>query len=104
MTTTLITGGTVVELKFDKEADVGDLRERLTKAGYADAVVQTFGASNDIVVRLQPEEGQTNANQTGDSVLAAVQSGEALLTARDELKFVVSDELSLLWKINDMLI
>ena len=70
------TGGTVVELQFAKEADVAQLRERLTTAGYPDAVVQTFGASNDIVVRLQPEDGQANANKTGDSVLAAVQGAD----------------------------
>lgn len=90
------TGGTVVELKFDKEADVGDLRERLTKAGYADAVVQTFGASNDIVVRLQPEDGQANADKTGDSVLAAVQSTDnpAKLTRSDFVGPQVGKELA----------
>jgi preprotein translocase subunit SecF len=90
------TGGTVVELKFEKEADVGQLRERLNTAGYEDAVVQTFGASNDIVVRLQPEEGQTNANQTGDSVLAAVQDDDnpAKLTRSDFVGPQVGKELA----------
>ncbi len=90
------TGGTVVELKFDKEADIGLLRDRLTKAGFADAVVQTFGASNDIIVRLQPENGQVNANKTGDSVLAAVQNSDnpAKLTRSDFVGPQVGKELA----------
>jgi preprotein translocase subunit SecF len=90
------TGGTVVELKFDKEADVGDLRDRLDRAGFPDAVVQTFGASNDIVVRLQPEDGQSNANKTGDSVLAAVQSSDnpVKLTRSDFVGPQVGKELA----------
>ena len=90
------TGGTVVELKFEKEADVGDLRERLDRAGFPDAVVQTFGASNDIVVRLQPEDGQTNADKTGDSVLAAVQSSDnpVKLTRSDFVGPQVGKELA----------
>ena len=90
------TGGTLVELKFEKEADVGALREKLEKAGFENAVVQTFGASNDIIVRLKPEEGQVNASKTGDSVLAALQTGDnkAKLTRSDFVGPQVGAELA----------
>lgn len=52
------TGGTVAELKFEKEPDLEVVRAALEGAGYSNPVVQTFGAANDIVVRLQPREAE----------------------------------------------
>jgi preprotein translocase subunit SecF len=90
------TGGTLVELKFDQEADVGELREKLEAAGFENAVVQTFGASNDIIVRLKTVEGQVNADKTGASVLEAVASAEnqAKLTRSDFVGPQVGKELA----------
>ena len=90
------TGGTLVELKFDKEADVGELREKLEAAGFENAVVQTLGASNDIIVRLKNVEGQVNADKTGASVLEAVASAEnqARLTRSDFVGPQVGKELA----------
>ena len=66
------TGGTVVELKFEKPVDLDAVREALHGGGYEGAIVQAFGSESDIVVRLQPREGQANAAQTGGAVLEAV--------------------------------
>lgn len=52
------TGGTVAELKFEKEPDLELVRAALEGAGYSNPVVQTFGAANDIVVRLQPRDAE----------------------------------------------
>ncbi len=68
------TGGTVVELKFEKPADLDLLRTELDAEGYKGVTVQTFGSQNDIMVRLQPQEGQDNITQTGDAILTAVNS------------------------------
>jgi preprotein translocase subunit SecF len=65
------TGGTVTELRFAKPVDVDDVRARLTGAGYENAQVQTFGAGNDLLVRLQPKLGQGQASQTADAVRTA---------------------------------
>jgi preprotein translocase subunit SecF len=70
------TGGTVAELKFEKPVDLDEVRESLDAAGYEGAVVQSFGSETDIVVRLQPREGQANAEQTGGAVLEAVATPE----------------------------
>ena len=68
------TGGTVVELRFQKPAEVDGVRERLAAAGYESAQVQTFGSGSDLLVRLQPHEGkvdnETN-NRTAQEVLQA---------------------------------
>lgn len=50
------TGGTVVELRFQKAPDVDAVRSRLEAAGYGSAQVQTFGTGSDLLVRLQPRE------------------------------------------------
>ena len=50
------TGGTVVELRFQKAPDVDAVRSRLETAGYGSAQVQTFGTGSDLLVRLQPRE------------------------------------------------
>ncbi|KRG69082.1 protein translocase subunit SecF [Pseudoxanthomonas dokdonensis] len=69
------TGGTVVEVRFERPADVAQVRERLGKAGYEGAQVQNFGSGSDILVRLQPRDGVTSTdanNRTAQEVLAAV--------------------------------
>jgi preprotein translocase subunit SecF len=69
------TGGTVVEVRFDHAADVDGVRQRLDEAGYGGAQVQSFGSGSDLLVRLQPRDGQTTTdanNRTAQEVLAAV--------------------------------
>lgn len=63
------TGGTVAELRFEQPLDVDVARSKLDEAGYDSAQVQTFGAANDILIRLQPVDGQQSAAQTGGAVL-----------------------------------
>jgi preprotein translocase subunit SecF len=62
------TGGSLVELHFDDPVDLAEVRGKLTDAGYPDAVVQTFGSSRDIVVRLAPREGRAEAEELGREV------------------------------------
>jgi preprotein translocase subunit SecF len=68
------TGGTQIELSYEQPADLGKIREQLAGAGYADAVVQSFGATTDVVVRMQgnnPELGNnvaTALRQAGDQL------------------------------------
>lgn len=76
------TGGTVVEIEFEKPADVEGIRTRLDDAGYASPIVQTFGSGNDIVIRLQPPEAEegappeaaANMEQSGQAILAVAQA------------------------------
>ncbi|WP_028918643.1 protein translocase subunit SecF [Pseudoxanthomonas suwonensis] len=69
------TGGTVVEVRFDRNVPVDAVRERLAAAGYEGAQVQSFGSGSDVLVRLQPRDGQTTTdanNRTAQEVLEAV--------------------------------
>jgi preprotein translocase subunit SecF len=55
------TGGTLIELAYEKPANLELIKRELTQAGYPDAVVQSFGSTTDVLVRLagdSPELGQ----------------------------------------------
>ena len=79
------TGGTSVELVFQKPADVDAVRERLEAAGYAGAQVQTMGTASDLMIRLQPKDGASDAegiNRTADEVLAAASTPDNAATIK----------------------
>ncbi len=74
------TGGTSVELRFAKPVDVDAVRSRLAGAGYGNAQVQTFGSGNDLLVRLQPRDGESvgegDASQVADAVVRVVTTSD----------------------------
>ena len=51
------TGGILLEVGYTQDADVEGIRADLFAAGFEDAQVQLFGAANDVLVRLPPQEG-----------------------------------------------
>ncbi len=73
------TGGSLIEVSYEQAPELSDVRQSLADAGFNDAVVQTFGAENDIVVRLAPRSGEEreNADQLGEDVLNALRQGSA---------------------------
>ncbi len=77
------TGGTVVEVRLQRPADVDGVRERLAAAGYSSAQVQTFGTGSDLLIRLQPLPGQTSLDinsRTAQEVLAAASTPDNAAT------------------------
>jgi len=55
------TGGILLEVQYDGVANLEGIRGDLTNAGYANAQVQRFGADDDVLVRLPPQEGDVDA-------------------------------------------
>lgn len=49
------TGGTLIEVVYDKPVDIDDIRKQLNASGF-DAVVQNFGAETDVMIRLQQSD------------------------------------------------
>ncbi len=56
------TGGTVIEVSYDKAAEVDRIRATLEKAGFAEPQVQNFGSSRDVLIRLPLKAGQSSAD------------------------------------------
>jgi preprotein translocase subunit SecF len=66
------TGGTSVELLFERPADIDAVRERLETGGYPGAHGLHLGTGSDLMIRLQAKEGGTDAeaiNRTAEDVL-----------------------------------
>ncbi len=82
------TGGTVVELRFEQPADVDGVRARLDSAGVRGAQVQTFGSGSDLLVRLQPEDGQVTSEANSETARAVQEAastpGNAATIMRSE--------------------
>ncbi|MDP1680705.1 MAG: protein translocase subunit SecF [Burkholderiales bacterium] len=55
------TGGTVLEVRYTQAAEIQNIREHLAAQGHADASVQNFGTSRDVLIRLAVKQGVTSA-------------------------------------------
>lgn len=62
------TGGSLVEVGYEQAADLNSIRSQLLDAGFEGAVVQNFGASTDVLIRL----GETHDPKLGDKVIEAL--------------------------------
>ena len=71
------TGGTLVEITYDKPAEITTVRKTLSDAGYKDAVVQHFGTIQDILIRMPVREGEKSITLSNTIVaLLRKQAGE----------------------------
>jgi len=90
------TGGTLVEVGYKQAADLTVLRKDLAEAGFSDATVQNFGTTKDVLIRIKPQDGISNA-KLSDKVLAAANKSVAETVDIRRVEFVgpqVGDELA----------
>jgi len=89
------TGGTVMEVAYEKPADVQGVRDVLTQLNYTDVQVQNFGSARDVLMRLPTVANQTSGQQS-ELVLAALKAADPTVTLR-RTEYVgpqVGDELA----------
>ena len=89
------TGGYIVEAGFEQPALLPEIRTALANDGFPDAIVQHFGTTTEILVRLAPAEGLTGAkvNTEVDRVLASVGQGEVTMRRVEFVGPQVGEEL-----------
>lgn len=65
------TGGTQIEVSYEKSADLSEIRNTLTANGFSDSSsqVQSFGSSKDVLISIAPEVGIDPAAQA-DKILS----------------------------------
>ena len=80
------TGGTEIKVHYTQTADLGTIRSGLNKAGYTDIVVQNYGSSQDVLIRLPLKEETTSA-KIGESVMSAL-NAEAPGASLQSVEFV----------------
>jgi preprotein translocase subunit SecF len=66
------TGGTEVEVRFGTAPDTAEVRGSLAEAGMPDAVVQTFGSSTDLLIRIPPGDGESSNDGQATEVIEAL--------------------------------
>jgi len=89
------TGGTIIELAYEKPAEIDKIRKTLQKTGFASATVQNFGSAKEVLIRIAPQEGMNSA-QISNKVLDALHTDETKIDVR-RVEFVgpqVGDELT----------
>jgi preprotein translocase subunit SecF len=75
------TGGTVMEVAYTQTADVEKVRKTVADLGFSDVLVQNFGTSRDVMIRLPAQKGVSSAQQS-EKVLSALKTQDAGVTLR----------------------
>ncbi|HHM05868.1 MAG TPA: protein translocase subunit SecF [Gammaproteobacteria bacterium] len=88
------TGGTLIEVGYPQAVELESVREALKDAGFKDAVVQHFGTSQDVLVRLVPREGLSSADISTDVLRALKGTGEPSMRRVEFVGPQVGDELT----------
>jgi preprotein translocase subunit SecF len=90
------TGGTLIEVGYQKAADLTVLRNTLDTEGFNDATVQNFGTAKDVLIRLKPHDGVSSADLS-TKVLEAINKTTTEPASVRRVEFVgpqVGDDLA----------
>ena len=56
-------GGTLVEIRTEKPADIGQLRSTINGLGLGNTELQEFGSPNEVLIRIETQKGGEKAQQ-----------------------------------------
>jgi preprotein translocase subunit SecF len=90
------TGGTLIEVGYAEAADLGEVRAALEQAGFENAIVQHFGTSRDVLVRIAPRADIEKA-ELSSSVLRTLNQAAATELNMRRVEFVgpqIGEELT----------
>lgn len=65
------TGGTVIEINLEQPANLDLMRDTLAQAGFQDLIIQNFGSSRDVMVRMPPAVG-TAGQELGNKIIGVI--------------------------------
>lgn len=75
------TGGTVMEVAYEKPAELDNIRASMTKLGFTEASVQNFGTAREVLIRLPVKEGLTSA-QLSEQVIKELRAADSKVEMR----------------------
>ncbi|WP_022940618.1 protein translocase subunit SecF [Psychromonas hadalis] len=90
------TGGTLIEVGFEQPAVLPDVRETLAEASFSGAIVQHFGSSREVMIRIAPQDGVKGV-VIGTQILEALQAADYGKVDMRRIEFVgpnVGEELA----------
>jgi len=90
------TGGTLIELGYEQDANLTQIRSTMQSNGFGDSSVQQFGTSRDVLIRLAQQEGGNTAKLSDDvfQTLSKVVDGKVELRRVEFVGPQVGDELT----------
>jgi len=86
------TGGSLIELRYEKTADLNAVRDQLKEMGYPGATVINFGSDRDVLVRFQ-----TTDQKASNIVARSLQEASSSAVELKRTEFVgpqIGDELA----------
>jgi preprotein translocase subunit SecF len=69
------TGGTQLQIRYTKAADLNNIRESLTKTGFERSVVQSYGSSGEVLISLPPQKN-ISQEQLSQKIMAVLPGAE----------------------------
>ena len=89
------TGGILLQVKYPEPANLPEIRQTLTNAGFELFVVQEFGTPEEVMVRLPPQP-EADANEIRNSLFAilAADEPEVILERVELVSAQVGEELT----------
>lgn len=90
------TGGTLIEVSYQQPADLNVLHTTLDEVGFSDAMVQNFGTTKDVLIRLKPHDDMQNKDISAKVIDAINKTTKEPATVR-RIEFVgpqVGDDLA----------
>ena len=90
------TGGTIIELAYQEDAKLDEIRTTLKEGGFNDAAVQNFGSIHDVLIHL-PVTASKNMSELSNQVVAVLQRDSSVPIDVRRVEFVgpqVGEELT----------
>ncbi len=90
------TGGTLVQVRYQDDANFNEIRDTLGNSGFEKFMVQPFGTAKDVMIRLAPVEGK-EAVDVGNEVVSSLRKavdGEVEMRKIDFVSASVGEELT----------
>jgi preprotein translocase subunit SecF len=90
------TGGTMIEVAYQEESDLNQIRNTLEQAGLENAIVQNFGSIHEVLIRLPVIESE-NMAELSNQVVSTLQAEHSTPIDVRRVEFVgpqVGEELT----------
>ncbi len=76
------TGGSVIEVGYEKAVEIQPIRDVLDARGFEDAVVQHFGSAKEVLIRLAPRADEDKAELSSEVIEALKRSSDQAIDVR----------------------
>ena len=87
-------GGTVIQIKYEKEAPISDIRDLLKETSHSNAAITKFGSDEEIIIRMTGSTS-TLGNDIGEELKTVLAStGKFEIRRVDMVGAKVGDELA----------